>query len=532
MGEKCDACGENGVLYNEEQRCEICCFCGVVGEVALVAGSTAALDTDVRTFCNESTVTKFRIGKRGVRQGICTSSNVLGSMGKTGILGREQLLHMLATFEVSAAASDEALALYKDCCRKRFPHREAKALAGGVLMYIMRREKRSLTFREIAEACGSTVKDVGKQFKNVSEKIIQKGGHAPVQPSLGDTIQQSIELYANKFYRSYEAASGQHVRNEYRIPEVITKALDLADWIDRCTMTQRCPAHLFALSVFFLAFKAVNVDRFFKLKLAEFNAAHNFYPMSNLRIPSFYKISPNALIQVICQVVNKKGGCTMLVSSTSFFFLFDIILQLKSFFAFNVTEEMTSVEGDVAFENFKEVKEAQEMLELTLQDNSGEHDDGNLAMVIPDSELSQYILTQKEQFRKQEAILREQLRQHQEMMDAEARVHKLVMQNGEPQAQEQQTQAEDQDEKDEKKQEQAVPKHAKKQQKMKRSRSDSQSAHPKKAKLRQLQQQLTLQNDVDEFEEEERDPQDATTMLALFRGEEINDVNDDEQHLF
>lgn len=33
MREKCHSCGENAVIYNEEQRCEICCYCGVVGEV-------------------------------------------------------------------------------------------------------------------------------------------------------------------------------------------------------------------------------------------------------------------------------------------------------------------------------------------------------------------------------------------------------------------------------------------------------------------------------------------------------------------
>lgn len=60
--------------------------------MSLVSGSAAALDTDMRTFCNENTVTKFRMGRRGIRQGVCTTSNSLSSMGKTGLIGREQLL--------------------------------------------------------------------------------------------------------------------------------------------------------------------------------------------------------------------------------------------------------------------------------------------------------------------------------------------------------------------------------------------------------------------------------------------------------
>ncbi|XP_022649330.1 uncharacterized protein LOC111262352 isoform X2 [Varroa jacobsoni] len=520
MREKCHSCGENAVIYNEEQRCEICCYCGVVGEVSLVSGSAAALDTDMRTFCNENTVTKFRMGRRGIRQGVCTTSNSLSSMGKTGLIGREQLLHMLSTFEVPMAASEEALTLYGECCRKRFPQREAKALAGGVLMYILRREKRSLTFREIADACGSTVKEVGKQFKIVSEKIIQRGGDVPVQPSLGDTIQQSIEVFTNKF-------SGQSLRNEYRIPEVISKALELSDWIDRCTMMQRCPPHLFALSVFFLAFKAVNVERFFRMTLADFNTTHGFYPMSNLKIPSFYKISPNAIIQTVCEVVNTRGGYSMLITQASFFFLLDLVLKLKAFFAYKVTDRMTSVEGDVAFENFKEVKEAQEMLESSLQED--EHDDGSLSMVIPESELSQYILTQKEQSLKQEVILREQLRRCKEGSKQKADNGKqdeqlMTVIEKKPVAEEAELSVVK--ELAQLRTEQ-TPMSTKSTKAMKRSRPDD--SHSCKIELKQNQLPLDQRRRLvcDELDEEERDPQDATTMLALFRSEEFGDINDE-----
>lgn len=167
------------------------------------------------------------------------------------------------------------------------------------------------------------------------------------------------------------------------------------------------------------------------------------------------------------------------------------------------------------------------MLESSLQED--EHDDGSLSMVIPESELSQYILTQKEQSLKQEVILREQLRRCKEGSKQKADNGKqdeqlMTVIEKKPVAEEAELSVVK--ELAQLRTEQ-TPMSTKSTKAMKRSRPDD--SHSCKIELKQNQLPLDQRRRLvcDELDEEERDPQDATTMLALFRSEEFGDINDE-----
>lgn len=380
MSRKCTSCSENGLLYNDEQRCEICCYCGTVGETNFVSGSSAGFNEATGVFVDSETTTKFRVGKRGVRKGLCTTTNSNGTMGKTAVLGKEMLERLLSTYEVSSTAQEEAVLLYKQCSRKGFQFREARALAGAVLMAILRREKSTVTFREVAVICSSSVRDVGKQFKMVNRILIEKGDIAPLQPSHDDVIRNSIEKYAAK------------ITKDLKVAQVVTKALALSEWIDECTLLQRVPAHLFALTVFYISFKSVNVDTHYDICINDFNSSYGFFPPNSFNIPAYNKISPKSVTDVICNVVNMRAGPSMSLTHTSIYFLLDMVLELKSHLKFKVSEEMKSVEGDLAFEQFKAIKDEQVVLEAREEANDRESENVN----IPDSEVDEYIRSDKE----------------------------------------------------------------------------------------------------------------------------------------
>ena len=349
---KCFSCGEDGVLYNSEQRCDVCCYCGVVNDGSPLADCESGQPDAAAPVSHSET--KFKFGRNGTRQGISThtAADCKSGLTKTGVLAKECLERLLTSYGVSTSTQQQAQQLFWDNLKRRYHNREAKALAGAVFMIVMRMEKRVVSFKELAEFCDTPVKIIGRLFKHVQQDLISKGHVLAHQPSKHETVQSSIEVYASKI--------AERPRNAFlNMTEVVKKSLNLFDWIEACTYIQAWPPHLFALSVFFLSFKTVNVAHCYHLNIKEFNVMYDILPEKVLTIPTFNKISPKALVQEIVEVISGHRVNGLDVTPENFFFLFDMVMEMRPMFENKTTFDESSTINDEAFQRFREEKAAQ-----------------------------------------------------------------------------------------------------------------------------------------------------------------------------
>lgn len=186
-----------------------------------------------------------------------------------------------------------------------------------------------------------------------------------------------------------------------------------------------------------------------------------------------------------------------------------------------------------------------------------DEDETDLTSAISDSELSQYILSQQELSRRHEAVLREQvlrvkielkkeedpgedpeqktpagLASDEDALTMNPLIGTPAITNAPPTesavpATEPSTKPAEAPSSETAK-DSGVKKHIK----PRLAIAESALQHPKKRRLKQLlQEQMRLDpGQLDFLENSANAPQDATTMLALFRGEQLGDEANDEEH--